>query len=67
MTNKSISVEELAELEKKYLSPVHIMTVKTDDTDPIYILKGGREDFKKVGAMYNDLYKLIRELRKCVM
>ena len=58
--------EMLDDMEKKYLSPAHILVVKSDDSGPLYILKGGRGDYDKVNSMHNDLHKLIRELRKCV-
>ena len=61
-----ISAKDLDELEKKYFSPIHILLVSTDDAGPLFILKKGREAFKKVTNMHGDVNMLIRELRKCV-
>jgi len=58
--------EDLDKLEEKYFSPVHIMSVTTDDAGPMFILKEGRDASKKIVGMQGDINRLIRELRKCV-
>lgn len=66
MSNSKISVEDLDKLEEKYYSPVHVLSVSTDDAGPIYILKEGKSASKKITNMHGDINMLIRELRKCV-
>lgn len=61
--NESKLNELLNRLEHKYAVPVHVMVIRTDDSGPVYVLKGGAEDYKKITSMQTDLYRLIKELQ----
>lgn len=55
---------DLDKLAEKYFSPPHFIMVRTDDSAPIHLVKGGSEDVRKLSNMHSDINMLIVELRK---
>ncbi len=55
---------DLDKLAEKYFSPPHFLMVRTDDSGPIHLVKGGAQDVRKLSNMHSDINMLILELRR---
>ncbi len=55
---------DLDKLAEKYFSPPHFLTIRTDDSGPIHLVKGGAEDVRKLSSMHSDINMLLKELRE---